>query len=217
MSAGSSGRSPGKSAASSPVSIQPAADEVDLAAVAGDGLLDGGAEAGDGERAGVGAGELGAGAGVADQRLGDGGEAGVLGVVQVVGLGGGEEDAVDAAAEDRREPGARAGAEAGEDLGHGGAQVLDRARAVVDGAERVDQHDLTVEAGEVVAEEGCDDDALVGLEALLEGAPERGGRARRSGFRSGEKVRAGEPSRSPGIRKRPGATLERPAAREAAR
>ena len=98
-------------------------------------------------------------------------------VVQVVGLGGGEEDAVDAAAEDRREPGARAGAEAGEDLGHGGAQVLDGARAVVDGAERVDEHDLAVEAGEVVAEEGVDDDALVGLEALVEGAPERVGGA----------------------------------------
>ena len=98
-------------------------------------------------------------------------------VVQVVGLGGGEEDAVDAAAEDGREPGARAGAEAGEDLGHGGAQVLDGARAVVDGAERVDQHDLPVEPGEVVAEERPDDDALVGLEALLEGAPERVRRA----------------------------------------
>ena len=101
-------------------------------------------------------------------------------------------------------------------LGHRGAQVLDGARAVVDGAERVDQHDLAVEAGEVVAEERVDDDALVGLEALLEGAPERGG-GPALGAGSGEKVRAGEPSRSPGIRKRPGATDERPAARAAAR
>ena len=64
------------------------------------------------------------------------------------------------------------GAEAGEDTGHRGAQVLDGARAVVDGAD-VDQHGLAVEAGEVVAEERVDDDALVGLEALLEGAPEQ--------------------------------------------
>ena len=164
---------PGKSAASVAGVDQAAADDVDLAAVADHAGLDGGAEAGDGKRPGGGAGELGAGAGVAHQRLGDGGELAVLGVVQMVGLGGGEEDAVDAAAEDRRQPGARPGAEAGEDLGHRGAQVLDRARAVVDGAERVDQHHLPVEPGEVVAEERGDHHALVGLEALLEGAPER--------------------------------------------
>ena len=106
----------------------------------------------------------------------------MLAVVQVVGLGRGEEDAVDAPAEDRRQPRVPAGAEAGEDLGHRGAQVLDRARPVVDGAERVDQHHLPVEPGEMVAEERRDHHALVGLEAPLEGAPERvaGRRARAS-------------------------------------
>ena len=95
------------------------------------------------------------------------------------------------------------------------AQVLDRPRPVGERPEHVHQHHLPVEAGEVVAEERLDDHALVGLEALLERPPQR---PRRPPLRptSGEKVSAGEPSRSPGIRKRPGAT-DAAAAREAAR
>ena len=78
--------------------------------------------------------------------------------------------------------GARRGGSRPRITGHRGAQVLDGARAVVDGAEGVDQHDLAVEAGEVVAEERVDDDALVGLEALAEGAP---GASRKIGARGG--------------------------------
>ena len=107
----------------------------------------------------------------------------------------------------------RAGAERGEDVGHRAAQVLDRARAVVDRAERVDQHHLPVEPGEVVAEERLDHHALVGLEAPLERRARASPTALRAGRGSGEKVSAGEPSRSPGIRKRPGATLGQARAR----
>ena len=68
---------------------------------------------------------------------------------------------------------------------------------VVDRAERVDQHHLPVEPGEVVAEERLDHHALVGLEALLEGAPERARRAARRARqrREGERGRALEVAR----------------------
>ncbi len=117
--------------------------------------------------------------------------------MQVIGLGRGEQDAVDAPAEDRREPRVGAGAERGQDVGHRRAQVLDRARAVVDGAERVDQHHLPVEPGEVVAKERLDHDALVGVEALLERAPERRRRTARGARqrREGERGRALEVAR----------------------
>ena len=196
--------------------LEPTADDIDLAAVAGDGLLDGGAEARDRERARRRARELRAGAGVADQRLGDGGEAGVLAVVEIVGLGGGEEDAVDPPPEDRRQPRARPRAEAGEDLGHRRAQVLDGARALGEARRARPSAPPDGRGGR----SGCGRRARRRRACRPRSAARRRATAsptaRRSGLTSGEKVSAGEPSRSPGIRKRPGPTAAA-AAREAAR
>ena len=61
-----------------------------------------------------------------------------------------------------------------EDLGERGLEIGDRLGAGVEGAERIDEHDLPVEPREVVAEEGADHDLLVGLEAALEHRVERG-------------------------------------------
>ena len=100
----------------------------------------------------------------------------VAGVVQVIGLGGREQQAVDAARQDGRQPGVRAGPEALQDALDGALQVGERARPAIDGGERVDQHDLAVEAREVIAEERLDDVGLVALEAALEHGAEAAAR-----------------------------------------
>ena len=77
----------------------------------------------------------------------------VLGVVEVVGLGGREEDAFDAFAEEKlRKERVPARAEGRQDVGHGEAEVVDRAGAGVDRAKGIDEDDLPVDPGEVVAE-----------------------------------------------------------------
>ena len=111
----------------------------------------------------------------------------MLGVVEVIRLGGGKEDLLDALAkEELRQEGVPTGPEGAEDVGHGLAEVLDGLRTCMDRAKHVYQNDLAVDPGEVVAEEGFDYLALVGLEAAGEFAPERaarriGGRQRRKG------------------------------------
>ena len=66
-------------------------------------------------------------------------------------------------------------------------QVGERAGAGVDGGERVDQHDLPVEAGEVVAEERLHHVRLVALEA----ARQHGARGCRAGSRCRPRAAAG--------------------------
>ena len=75
-------------------------------------------------------------------------------MMQMVGLGGGKQDAVDARGEQARPQAVRAGPEAFEDLGHGALEIGDRGLAAVQGREHVDQHDLPVEPREMIAEEG---------------------------------------------------------------
>ena len=77
----------------------------------------------------------------------------VVAVVEVVGLGRGEEDAVDPPRDQAGQPAGPAEAEGGEDVGERRLEVGDRRRSGVQRLERVDQHDLAVEAGEVLAEE----------------------------------------------------------------
>jgi hypothetical protein len=74
----------------------------------------------------VGAREIGPVHRVAQHRRGDRGELRVLAVVQMVGLGRGEQDLLDPAAEEqRREPGVAPGPEGREDLRHRAAQVFE--------------------------------------------------------------------------------------------
>ena len=132
-----------------------------------------------------------------------------LDVVQMVGLGRGEQDAVDARAEDRGERRGAAGAKRAHHLGQRVFEIAHRRRAGIQRAERVDQHDLPVEPAEMVAEERLHDMRLIGLVAPLHHRRERSRRrldVLLDG--SGAKVSAGEPSRSPGIRKRPGGSVE---------
>ncbi len=78
----------------------------------------------------------------------------MAGVVDMIGLGRGEEDAIDAAREGAEEGMGLALAEAGEDGGERGFEIGDGGRAGIEGAQRVDEDDLAIEPGEVIAEEG---------------------------------------------------------------
>ena len=131
-------------------------------------------------------------------------------MMQMVGLGRREQDAVDARAEDRGEPRGAAGAEGAHDFGERVLEIGERGRAGVQRRQRVDQHDLPVEPGEMIAEERPHHMRLIGLVAALHHRRERAGRDRRRRRRAaiGAKVSAGEPSRSPGIRNRPGGRVE---------
>ena len=93
--------------------------------------------------------------------------------MQVIGLGGGEQDAVDARAHQFARQVVPAGAEAGEDRRERVLQVVQRRRAGVEGGERVDQHDLPVEPREMLAEERTHDRVLISLEAPLHHGPQR--------------------------------------------
>ena len=63
------------------------------------------------------------------------------------------------------------GAEAFEDLGHGALEVGDSFRPAVQRGQHVDQHDLPVEPGEMIAEERPHDMRFVGLVAPLHHRP----------------------------------------------
>ena len=131
----------------------------------------------------------------------------VAGVMQVVGLGGGEQQPVDAARQDGSTASVLApGRKQREDRLHGALQIgAARAAPALTRRERIDQHDLPVEAGEVIAEERLHDVRLVALEAARQHGAERAARvAPIAAGGSGKKVSSGEPARSPGSRKRPG-------------
>jgi hypothetical protein len=130
-------------------------------------------------------------------------------VVDVVGLGGGDQDAIDAPGEEVGEDAAAAGRKQARMLGQRTLQVRHRGRAGVQRLHGIDQHDLPVEAGDVLAEERLYDMRLVGLVAALHHGAQRARlRAALRQGGSGAKVSAGEPSRSPGIRNRPGGSVE---------
>ena len=97
----------------------------------------------------------------------------MAGVVQQVGLGRGEQHAVDAAAEEVGEERVRALPEAGEDVGQRVLQVLYGGGPGIERGERIDQHDLPVEPGEMAIEEGLHDGGDIGLVAPLHQRAER--------------------------------------------
>ena len=125
--------------------------------------------------------------------------------MQVVGLGRGKQNAVDARTDQRAEQRAPSDAEAFEDRRHRGFEVMQGIGAGVEGGERVDQHDLAIEPCEVIAEERAHDDALVGFEASPHHRPQRArgrlavrwhperckGQRRRAGHRAGQQETPG--------------------------
>ena len=120
-------------------------------------------------------------------------------VMEMIGLGRGEHDAVDARREQARPQAVRSGPEAVEDLGHGAFEVGDRRLAAVQRGEHVDQHDLPVEPREMIAEERPHHVGLIGLVAPLHHGEERAARetllALRIERREGERGRAFEIAR----------------------
>ena len=119
--------------------------------------------------------------------------------VDVVGLGGGEQQLVDAAHEQRAQPVGGAGAEHAQDGFERALQIDDGIAALVERPEHVDEHDLAVEAAEVVAEERPHDVRLIALEAPRHHGGERGARVARLGAErertEGEQRRALEVAR----------------------
>ena len=93
--------------------------------------------------------------------------------MQMVGLGRREQDAVDARPEQAREDRAAADAEAVENAGQRGFEIVQRLGAGVERGERIDQHDLAIEPGKMIAEERPHHDVLVGLVAPHHHRPQR--------------------------------------------
>ena len=89
----------------------------------------------------------------------------VAGVVDVVRLCRGEQDAVDALAEDAAEPAIGAGPEALQHGGHGAFEIGKGRRTGIQGRQHVHEHDLPVEPGEMIAEKRPDHMRLIGLVA----------------------------------------------------
>ena len=96
-------------------------------------------------------------------------------VVQVIGLRRGDEDAVDAAREEVGEEIAVSLPEAAQNLGQRPLEVGHGAGAGIHCLHGVDQHDLAVEPGDVLAKERLHHMRLVGLVAPLHHGMERAG------------------------------------------
>ncbi len=143
----------------------------------------------------------------------------VVAVMEMVGLGRREQDAVDPPGDQPASQPARPSRKAERISASAVSSAATASRPAFSASQHVDQHDLAIEPGEVIAEERPDHGRLIGLVAALIMAASEPARIAPSPISSGEKVSAGEPSRSPGIRKRPGGSVERlvPPARTALR
>ena len=117
-------------------------------------------------------------------------------MMQMVGLGRREQDAVDAWSEDRSEIGRASGAEGAHDFGQRILEILDRSGAGIECGERVDEDDLPIEPGEMIAKEWPRHVGLIGLVTARHHGRERAGRDRRvivkRNRREGQRRRAGE-------------------------
>ena len=83
----------------------------------------------------------------------------------MIGLGGGEQDAVDARTEQRAEKRASADPETIENARQRRLEIVQGFRSGVERRQRIDQHDLPVQPREMVAEKRADHHVLVGLVA----------------------------------------------------
>ena len=80
----------------------------------------------------------------------------------MVGLGGGEQDLLDPpAAQQAAQPAIATGAKSAQHIRHGAPQVLNRLRPLMHRAQHIDQHDLAVDPGEMIAEERLHDLGLI--------------------------------------------------------
>ena len=124
--------------------------------------------------------------GVADQPLEQQAQIVVLVIGDVIGLARGEQQGVDARPEQPREQAARAVAKAAHHRVQGRLQVGEARRAAIQGGQQVDQHDLPVEATEMVAIERRDHLGPIAIVAALHQVAQAAGRgaARAAGGRT---------------------------------
>jgi len=117
-------------------------------------------------------------------------------MMQMVSLCRREQDAVDAWSEDRSEIGRASSAEGAHDFGQRILEILDRSGAGIECGERVDEHDLPIEPGEMIAKEWPRYVGLIGLVTARHHGRERAWRDRRvivkRNRREGQRRRTGE-------------------------
>ena len=120
-------------------------------------------------------------------------------MMQMIGLGGGKQDAVDPRPEQGAEAAAAADPEAIENSGQRRLEIVQRFRSGIERRQRIDQHDLAIEPREMIAEERPHHDVLVGLVAPDHHRPQRSLRRRAIGRhierRKGQRRRAREIAR----------------------
>ena len=109
----------------------------------------------------------------------------------MIGLGRGEQDAFHPPpAQKPGQPAVAARPKRPQHIGHRAAQILHRLRPLMDGAQHIDQHDLAIHLGEMIAEKRLHDLGLVPLIPPRHLAPQR--RAARFGrLRQGRKGQHG--------------------------
>ena len=89
-------------------------------------------------------------------------------MVQVVCLGDGEEDLLDAGKSDQpSKPPSAPGFEGFEHPAHRLAQIVERGGALCEGTQRIDQNDLPIYAGKMIAEERLNDLLFIAFEAAF--------------------------------------------------
>ena len=101
----------------------------------------------------LGSDEAGALDGIAHQPSEQAREPVVVAVRDVIGLCGGEQDPVDLAGQNGPEPARPAGPEGGKHIREGPFKIAQSGRAGIQRCEYIDEHDLPIEPGEMVAEE----------------------------------------------------------------
>jgi hypothetical protein len=108
-----------------------------------------------------------------DDEREDGLEPIMIAVMELIGLGGGEQHLVDARREKRGEPSALPNPEGLEHVSKRVLEILHRSRAGIERAQHIDKHDLPIKPREMIAEEGLNDERFVGFVAPLESRVER--------------------------------------------
>ena len=156
-------------------------------------------QGGEGLHADLGSGRARAAHGALGDEAQDRFEAVVARGMDVVGLGRGEQELVDAPADERAEPRGAPDAEHAQHAVERVLQVGDGLAPLVHGAEHVDEHDLAIEPAEMVAKERPHDVRLIALEAPRHHGGERAARDRAPLFErqraEGEQRRAFEIAR----------------------
>ena len=94
-------------------------------------------------------------------------------MMQMIGLGGGKQNAINPRPEQVAEQRATADPEAIQNARERRFEVVQRFRSGVEGRERIDQHDLAIEPGEMIAEERTHHDVFVSLVAPSHHRPQR--------------------------------------------